>query len=139
KGKPLKVGGKAKVSAKNAPAYLDSYGRQVRPWADQAKYAGVGYGDSLYVVNRRGGYVALAKRNNINDAIAWVREKDVIGLRTGGYTGDWAGQDGKLAMLHKKELVLNERQTKDILNTAKIMDKVKGIIPNIKRTSVLDK
>jgi TP901 family phage tail tape measure protein len=138
-GKPLKVGGKAKVNVKNAPAYIDSYGRQVRPWADQAKYAGVGYSDPLYVVNIRGGYVALAKRNNINDAIAWVRERDVIGLRTGGYTGEWAGQDGKLALLHKKELVLNEKQTSHILDTAKIMDKVRRIMPDIKRSSVIDK
>lgn len=138
-GQPLRVGGKAKVNVGNAPAYMDSYGRQVRPWADQARYAGVGYSDPLYVVNRRGGYVALAKRNNIRDAIAWVREQDVIGLKTGGFTGDWAGQDGKLALLHKKELVLNEKQTSHILDTAKIMDKVRRIIPNIKRSSVIDK
>lgn len=138
-GQPLRVGGKAKVNVGNAPAYMDSYGRQVRPWADQARYAGVGYSDPLYVVNRRGGYVALAKRNNIRDAIAWVREQDVIGLRTGGYTGEWAGQDGKLALLHKKELVLNEKQTSHILDTAKIMDKVRRIIPDIKRSSVIDK
>ena len=42
-------------------------------------------------------------------------------------------------MLHKKELVLNEKQTSHILDTAKIMDKVRRIIPNIKRSSVIDK
>lgn len=138
-GKPLKIGGKAKVTAKNAPAFLDSYGTKARPWADQAKYAGVGYSDALYVVNMRGNYVALAKRNNINDAIAWVRKQDVIGLKTGGYTGEWVGQDGKLALLHKKELVLNEKQTSHILDTAKIMDKITRIIPDIKRGSIVDK
>ena len=138
-GKPLKIGGKAKVVAKNAPAYMDSYGRQVRPWADQARYAGVGYSDPLYVVNRRGGYVALSKTNNIRGAIAWVREKDVIGLKTGGYTGDWIGDEGRLALLHKKELVLNERQTEHILDTAKIMDKIRRILPDIKRSSIIEK
>ena len=34
---------------------------------------------------------------------------------TGGYTGDWAGADGKLAMLHQKEIVLNADDTKNFL------------------------
>ena len=36
---------------------------------------------------------------------------------TGGYTGDWGNNDGKLALLHSKERVLNAEQTKsfDIL------------------------
>ena len=58
---------------------------------------------------------------------------------TGGYTGDWAGREGKVAMLHKKELVLNERQTEDILDTAKIMDKVTNILPDVKRNTVASK
>lgn len=48
---------------------------------------------------------------------------------TGGYTGDWSDDEGRLAVLHKKELVLNEDQTKHILDTARIMEKVKSIIP----------
>lgn len=51
---------------------------------------------------------------------------------TGGYTGDWSGNDGRMAILHKKELVLNENQTKDILSTAKIMDQIVDYIPSIK-------
>ena len=38
-----------------------------------------------------------------------------IGLRTGGYTGDWSGEDGRLAFLHSKELVLNARDTENML------------------------
>lgn len=34
---------------------------------------------------------------------------------TGGYTGNWSGSDGKLAMVHQKELVLNETDTSNIL------------------------
>lgn len=33
---------------------------------------------------------------------------------TGGYTGDW-GSDGRLAVLHQKELVLNQEDTRNIL------------------------
>ncbi len=34
---------------------------------------------------------------------------------TGGYTGDWGSENGKLAMLHSKELVLNDTDTQNIL------------------------
>lgn len=46
-------------------------------------------------------------------------------------TGDWIGNEGRVAMLHKKELVLNESQTKDILDVAKIVDRLSGFIPKI--------
>lgn len=55
----------------------------------------------------------------------------LIGLKTGGYTGNWSGDNGKLALLHKKELVLNEEQTRNILDTARIVEKIKANIPNI--------
>ncbi|MBQ7820081.1 MAG: hypothetical protein IJ341_10340 [Bacteroidales bacterium] len=32
--------------------------------------------------------------------------KSALGFDTGGYTGDWSGSYGKLAFLHKKELIL---------------------------------
>ena len=35
-------------------------------------------------------------------------------FNTGGYTGDW-GSDGRLAILHQKELVLNQEDTKNML------------------------
>ena len=41
--------------------------------------------------------------------------KSAYGFRTGGYTGDWSGPDGKFALLHQKELVLNATDTKNIL------------------------
>ena len=40
---------------------------------------------------------------------------------SGGYTGDWAGNGGHLAMLHKKELVLNARDTENMLNAIGIL------------------
>ena len=40
---------------------------------------------------------------------------------SGGYTGDWAGNGGQLAMLHKKELVLNARDTENMLNAIEIL------------------
>lgn len=63
----------------------------------------------------------------------------LIPFKTGGYTGDWAGDEGKMAILHKKELVLTKEQTSDILNTAKLMDKLKGVIPSVQRTNIASK
>ena len=40
---------------------------------------------------------------------------------TGGYTGSWNSSDGKLAMLHQKELVLNKQDTKNILNAVSLV------------------
>lgn len=126
--KAPKIGGKVKVSASNAKAYMDSYGKNVRPWADQAKAAGVGYGSSMYLVNQRNGYGALSKTNNVNGAIAWVKMSDLVGLKTGGYTGDSEG----IAYLHKKEMVLNADDTKNILDATKVMDRILKLVPNLK-------
>ena len=42
--------------------------------------------------------------------------KDLFGFDTGGYTGAWDSKQGKLAVLHEKELVLNKEDTKNILD-----------------------
>ena len=45
----------------------------------------------------------------------WVKKTDLVGFLTGGYTGAW-GPAGKLAMLHEKELVLNQNDTANFLS-----------------------
>ena len=49
------------------------------------------------------------------------RERILLGFDTGGYTGDWSGNDGKLAILHSKELVLNADDTENILSAVSII------------------
>lgn len=44
---------------------------------------------------------------------------------TGGFTGDWGGSDGKLAMLHQKEIILNANDTPNFL---KALDTSKEIL-----------
>lgn len=46
---------------------------------------------------------------------------------TGGYTGSW-GTEGRLAMLHQKELVLNAKDTENMLNTVQM---VRDIVASI--------
>ena len=63
--------------------------------------------------------------------IGYVGQDYLKRFNTGGYTGDWIGNVGKLAILDKKELVLNEKQTEHILDTAKIVDKISKFLPNM--------
>ena len=56
---------------------------------------------------------------------------------TGGYTGDWDSQSGKLAVLHEKELVLNATDTENMLaavnavrDMARLNDSISEIIAN---------
>ena len=46
-------------------------------------------------------------------------------FKTGGYTGDW-GDSGKLSILHEKELVLNQNDTKNLLETIKVNKDIKS-------------
>ena len=55
-------------------------------------------------------------------------KKLLIGFDTGGYTGDWDGSYGKLAMLHKKELILNESDTKNFLASMEVMERILQIL-----------
>lgn len=57
---------------------------------------------------------------------ASVEGQEVIipGYDTGGYTGNWNSSQGKLAILHEKELVLNKEDTKNILGTVGLVRKL---------------
>ena len=65
---------------------------------------------------------------------AWIKMSDkdrkkyyYSSFDTGGYTGEW-GSEGRLAMLHQKELVLNANDTENILSAVSVIrDIVKSI------------
>ena len=40
---------------------------------------------------------------------------------TGGYTGDWGTSNGRLALLHEKELILNKSDTKNMLSAISVL------------------
>jgi hypothetical protein len=52
---------------------------------------------------------------------------DIGQYNTGGYTGEW-GPEGKLAMLHEKEIVLNEDDTSNLLQTVGFIHKIVSAI-----------
>lgn len=73
------------------------------------------------------------------DLFLEILGRKVDSYDTGGYTGDWAGSGGIPAVLHKKELVLNENQTAHILDVARIVDKMKNVIPMFSRSNVAER
>lgn len=57
-----------------------------------------------------------------------VRSKYSYGkFDTGGYTGDWNGE-GRFAMLHQKEIVLNKDDTENFLKTVAIVRQISDMI-----------
>ena len=56
-----------------------------------------------------------------DSAYGWLKLSQLSGYRSGGYTGDWGDDSGRLALLHKKEMVLNAGDTKNMLNALDIM------------------
>lgn len=76
--------------------------------------------DALFQALKGNGYYTGTNSQN-----TWLMSqlKKVTGLKSGGYV-DWDGNGGKLAFLHKKELVLNQGDTSNFL---KGMDMLKGI------------
>ena len=96
--------------------YLDTDGKT-------AKMVGVGttFGDSSWgPVQRSVPYKEI------------VKGLGIVGAKTGMYTGSWNGSDieenGKLAFLHQKELVLNADDTENLLAAVKYIRQISQII-----------
>ena len=53
----------------------------------------------------------------------YYKKYSMSSFKSGGYTGNWIG-GGRLALLHQRELVLNEQDTQNLLNTMHIMRSV---------------
>lgn len=50
-----------------------------------------------------------------------------VSAATGGYTGEW-GPEGKIAILHEKELILNAQDTQNFLSAVEILREINGIL-----------
>ncbi len=54
--------------------------------------------------------------------------KRLMGYDTGGYTGAWGDQMGRLALLHQKELVLNQEDTANMLSAIEMVRQISSMI-----------
>ena len=59
--------------------------------------------------------------------LGWVRMDQIKGFDTGGYTGKW-GSDGRWALLHQKELVLNAEDTENMLAAVKTVRQIAEMV-----------
>lgn len=66
-------------------------------------------------------------KNLTTGITGWIDKKDISKFDTGGYTGEW-GSDGRMAMLHEKEIVLNKEDTANILDAVSIVRNIGSLI-----------
>ena len=113
----LSVGDTATYSGKY---YYDSYGSS----PTGSKYSGVGDGIVIDRITNNPYGIHIHSADGRYGDLGWIKRSQLSGYDTGGYTGQWSGNTGKLALLHQKELVLNAQDTQNILNAVEIMRSV---------------
>lgn len=112
---------------KNVIESNDEKAQAILEYLAQGKHGYMGY-------NKNGGLIYKlvngVEQPTKKQTEAWAKEAGAqwyTSFATGGYTGDW-GYDGKLAILHQKELVLNKDDTSNLLLSVELMrDIVKDI------------
>ena len=107
------------VTYTGGPYYETSYG--------EGKHGTRGPGKLVKVTGIASGRPYPIHVKSSDSAYGWLREDQLTGYDTGGYTGSW-GDNGRLAVLHQKELVLNAQDTNNFLNALDIM---RNIVNNI--------
>lgn len=110
--------------------YYDSYGTS----PVGSKYSGVANGVVVDRITNNPYGIHIHSADGKYPDLGWVKKSQLSGYDTGGYTGEW-GSDGRLALLHQKELVLNKEDTANMLNAISIMRN----ITNMLGSSVLGK
>ena len=94
---------------------FSTYKKGERIWIDPLTKGSGSYDWDVY----DGDYSVFKSKVSTNLG-EWLKSK---GFNTGGYTGQWpnGSKDGRWALLHQKELVLNEQDTPKILDAVKLV------------------
>lgn len=109
----------------NGQYYYDSYG--TKPIG--SKYAGVADGIVIDRVTNNPYGIHIHSADGKYKDLGWIKKSQLSGYDTGGYTGTW-GNDGRLALLHQKELVLNKEDTANMLDAVNIIRNITGLLGN---------
>lgn len=98
-------------------------------WASGANIASYAKGATFEIFAIEGDKVLLGNPsyNPEGGVTGWIKKTDLAGFASGGYTGEW-GPSGKLAMLHEKELILNQMDTFNMLTAVDTLHKILEII-----------
>ena len=118
----------AKSSGSSSKSFSNSGGGSTSSGGNRYKLENQFGGNLGIWDNKTGNWVKVAGPSN-TDAGKKLKEEfyknyNGVKMSTGGYTGEWSNgnketDNGKLAWLHQKELVLNETDTKNILDAVK--------------------
>ena len=132
--------------AKKANIY--KYNSKTKKFADTKKDAAKNKEFNVADVKKVGDteYAKISSKDN-----KWIKKGaiDKSSFDTGGYTGDWNSSEGRLALLHQKELVLNAKDTENMLKmldvsrsmTAvmnSVSDKVRNIISQVDKINSIN-
>ena len=113
-----------------------------------ARFLSGGYGDGVYTFSLYGvryytggdyGYLSSSAKAALKGAGYTHYSRDdkyETALKTGGYTGSWTDgnpevDNGKLAWLHQKELVLNAKDTENILDAVQTVRNLSNLSSSI--------
>ena len=137
----------AQAAASASPGSVGGGGNGVGTDSTTVSSSGTNVGNQKYVIGptqgsasaNQWGIYAISNNGNRREFVEngvpeYLKKKykdkgyQVQGLKTGGYTGDWSGSDGKLAFLHQKELVLNESDTSNLL---KVITMLRDVVASI--------
>ena len=75
-----------------------------------------------YGYQRNGGRYKIHIETKSGGHLGWIKPDQAFD--TGGYTGKWGSNEGKIAMLHQKEIVLNATDTENFLKTVDIVRQI---------------
>lgn len=123
--------GKLKLSAEGEAYWSD--GQTWEDGSNGSAHVLLTANDTAYYKDERGRYYVKVHPADDTSIYGFVRrdflmdDKKTKGVYprvtfdTGGYTGDWHSSEGRVAMLHEKELILNKGETKDFIDALAIL------------------
>ena len=85
---------------------------------------------AAYPINNSDWYSIQATSPVGGIVVGYLKKNQINSFDTGGYTGEW-GAEGRMAMLHEKEIVLNKQDTANILNAVSIVRGIGDLINNL--------
>lgn len=77
------------------------------------------YGGAIFVTDEKQAEQIVRDNDEYEDYYAT--------FASGGYTGTWGDENGRLAVLHKKELILNEKDTDNMLDAVSTLNRMSAI------------
>lgn len=103
--------------------YYDSYG--TNPSGNR------GPGKKVTITHMNEGAPYPIHVESSDSAYGWLKKDQLQGFESGGYTGDWNNKNGKLAILHEKEIVLNKKDTENLLSSVSIVRDIDDLLKSL--------